>query len=138
MSNDSSQRRLQGGRVERLDDVIADTGLLRRDHVLCLALGRDHDEGQLLQLGVRTNFGEKLHAAHRLHVPVGDDQRVFLVAQLLQRRAAVGGFIDVVEAELLQQVADNPQHRSEEHTSELQSLMRISYAVFCLKKKKIK
>src|SRR3546814_9928811 len=29
-----------------------------------------------------------------------------------------------------------PQLRSEEHTSELQSLMRISYAVFCLKKKK--
>src|SRR3546814_2177009 len=28
------------------------------------------------------------------------------------------------------------EHRSEEHTSELQSLMRISYAVFCLKKKK--
>src|SRR3546814_4186880 len=28
------------------------------------------------------------------------------------------------------------QFRSEEHTSELQSLMRISYAVFCLKKKK--
>src|SRR3546814_9658668 len=28
-----------------------------------------------------------------------------------------------------------PQNRSEEHTSELQSLMRISYAVFCLKKK---
>src|SRR3546814_9091874 len=32
---------------------------------------------------------------------------------------------------------DRPQQgRSEEHTSELQSLMRISYAVFCLKKKK--
>src|SRR3546814_8998915 len=29
-----------------------------------------------------------------------------------------------------------PEPRSEEHTSELQSLMRISYAVFCLKKKK--
>src|SRR3546814_10618254 len=29
-----------------------------------------------------------------------------------------------------------PKARSEEHTSELQSLMRISYAVFCLKKKK--
>src|SRR3546814_6729207 len=29
----------------------------------------------------------------------------------------------------------HPQLRSEEHTSELQSLMRISYAVFCLKKK---
>src|SRR3546814_10240543 len=30
---------------------------------------------------------------------------------------------------------DDPRVRSEEHTSELQSLMRISYAVFCLKKK---
>src|SRR3546814_10288534 len=30
------------------------------------------------------------------------------------------------------------RERSEEHTSELQSLMRISYAVFCLKKKKTK
>src|SRR3546814_1918227 len=32
----------------------------------------------------------------------------------------------------------SPVERSEEHTSELQSLMRISYAVFCLKKKKKK
>src|SRR3546814_2240544 len=37
-------------------------------------------------------------------------------------------------------ILDHPRLdlRSEEHTSELQSLMRISYAVFCLKKKKIK
>src|SRR3546814_4107833 len=34
--------------------------------------------------------------------------------------------------------ADGRVSRSEEHTSELQSLMRISYAVFCLKKKKSK
>src|SRR3546814_9028092 len=33
---------------------------------------------------------------------------------------------------------DDAGERSEEHTSELQSLMRISYAVFCLKKKKQK
>src|SRR3546814_3751010 len=32
-------------------------------------------------------------------------------------------------------VANSTEPRSEEHTSELQSLMRISYAVFCLKKK---
>src|SRR3546814_2145028 len=32
--------------------------------------------------------------------------------------------------------ASEQEQRSEEHTSELQSLMRISYAVFCLKKKK--
>src|SRR3546814_1663873 len=35
-------------------------------------------------------------------------------------------------------IRGHPRHRSEEHTSELQSLMRISYAVFCLKKKKNK
>src|SRR3546814_1409317 len=34
-------------------------------------------------------------------------------------------------------VVDNPIVRSEEHTSELQSLMRMQYAVFCLKKKNI-
>src|SRR3546814_7943134 len=37
---------------------------------------------------------------------------------------------------LLQQRNEGLQGRSEEHTSELQSLMCISYAVFCLKKKK--
>src|SRR3546814_7040480 len=42
-----------------------------------------------------------------------------------RRRAAVGERAD--------QMRDD--QRSEEHTSELQSLMRISYAVFCLKKK---
>src|SRR3546814_15835290 len=43
-----------------------------------------------------------------------------------------GGQLDVlVELEV---VSHDPK-RSEEHTSELQSLMRISYAVFCLKKK---
>src|SRR3546814_8628440 len=48
----------------------------------------------------------------------------------------------MTETEVRQWVADGlaafkvPTYRSEEHTSELQSLMRISYAVFCLKKKK--
>src|SRR3546814_2257054 len=44
----------------------------------------------------------------------------------------------VVDLSMLQRIAVAFQaFRSEEHTSELQSLMRISYAVFCLKKKKI-
>src|SRR3546814_8591934 len=34
-----------------------------------------------------------------------------------------------------QETADGNERRSEDHTSELQSLMRISYAVFCLQKK---
>src|SRR3546814_2661426 len=42
-----------------------------------------------------------------------------------------GQIIDGFPAQILQRL-----ERSEEHTSELQSLMRISYAVFCLKKKK--
>src|SRR3546814_10495213 len=40
--------------------------------------------------------------------------------------------------QLHQNLIDYITKRSEEHTSELQSLMRISYAVFCLKKKKQK
>src|SRR3546814_4892022 len=47
----------------------------------------------------------------------------------------LGGVFPDSEAELLK-LPGIGRYRSEEHTSELQSLMRISYAVFCLKKKK--
>src|SRR3546814_835936 len=48
------------------------------------------------------------------------------------------GFVDrAIDRAERKEGASTPG-RSEEHTSELQSLMRISYAVFCLKKKKIK
>src|SRR3546814_1879548 len=51
-----------------------------------------------------------------------------------QVMAACG--VDLAElAEVVRQYLDQEYQRSEEHTSELQSLMRISYAVFCLKKK---
>src|SRR3546814_8725221 len=58
------------------------------------------------------------------------------------RRRAVGRGRDRFHAvqadagELRAEAAHRDRARSEEHTSELQSLMRISYAVFCLKKKK--
>src|SRR3546814_2707437 len=42
----------------------------------------------------------------------------------------------VAQAKLAGDLVRGLEIRSEEHTSELQSLMRISYAVFCLKKKK--
>src|SRR3546814_5818523 len=58
------------------------------------------------------------------------------------RRAVAHAGEDVDDRALAVQAieAGRPRRpvRSEEHTSELQSLMRISYAVFCLKKKKIK
>src|SRR3546814_7929183 len=50
---------------------------------------------------------------------------------------ADGAFEPLVAPELFIAAQDRIA-RSEEHTSELQSLMRISYAVFCLKKKKNK
>src|SRR3546814_5529108 len=52
------------------------------------------------------------------------------VAQVVNARAEIG-VAGTSQADLTRDVAK----RSEEHTSELQSLMRISYAVFCLKKK---
>src|SRR3546814_3287443 len=51
------------------------------------------------------------------------------------RRAAVGGLGRQLDEELRGPLGERGLQRSEEHTSELQSLMRISYAVFCLKKK---
>src|SRR3546814_3110296 len=49
---------------------------------------------------------------------------------------AKGGPVDFIANWQGSVSANGPQERSEEHTSELQSLMRISYAVFFLKKKK--
>src|SRR3546814_1093612 len=71
----------------------------------------------------------------------GGTGRICLVEQV----ADIGRDADVAAADMaqLQPAVDNviarkriAELRSEEHTSELQSLMRISYAVFCLKKKK--
>src|SRR3546814_7345904 len=55
------------------------------------------------------------------------------VAELEQRLSRI-----TLQAESASGNASRAEGRSEEHTSELQSLMRISYAVFCLKKKKTK
>src|SRR3546814_6058561 len=64
---------------------------------------------------------------------------VFEIRVQRSQHAAVGCVVDVAQrqrvAQRVRQGAD--ADRSEEHTSELQSLMRISYAVFCLKKKNI-
>src|SRR3546814_5729034 len=51
------------------------------------------------------------------------------------RTASVAMMLSVMTSESSGE-AETRATRSEEHTSELQSLMRISYAVFCLKKKK--
>src|SRR3546814_6888899 len=58
--------------------------------------------------------------------------------RVLPGRMVRQGIAGAVEADILGQGDGQLRHRrSEEHTSELQSLMRISYAVFCLKKTKL-
>src|SRR3546814_5826599 len=64
--------------------------------------------------------------------PIREEDKIENLAQILvaEERGAIAAWA----LEGLHRLLDN--RRSEEHTSELQSLMRISYAVFCLKKKK--
>src|SRR3546814_1621657 len=84
------------------------------------------------RLGVAEQVGPP--AAHRVEsaAAVVADQPGAVAAGDRQQRQGVRVFAHLR--------AGVPEHgqvaRSEEHTSELQSLMRISYAVFCLKKKK--
>src|SRR3546814_3957616 len=67
-----------------------------------------------------------------MHRLARNDARRFLfdahALRILDRALAIDGIAKTV---------DNAAQRSEEHTSELQSLMRISYAVFCLKNKNV-
>src|SRR3546814_7691109 len=78
----------------------------------------------------RSRAGRGLGGLERLEIgqePVDDAAAALVVLQALP---------DDPLGERGRQGADlRAQRRSEEHTSELQSLMRISYAVFCLKKK---
>src|SRR3546814_10673204 len=63
--------------------------------------------------------------------PRGGRNHLIMIVTLICNRKQTFGWLS-------HQGVATQRLRSEEHTSELQSLMRISYAVFCLKKKKIK
>src|SRR3546814_7222033 len=91
---------------------IADAAQLAEQRAAALALGGRHDI-----LGLLGAVEDQPH-------------------QLRPGLARLGALADLgIGFSKLGRLAD--QLRSEEHTSELQSLMRISYAVFCLKKKKL-
>src|SRR3546814_10005472 len=84
-----------------------------------------------------TYYDDQLERLHQTKLAVQVEE---LMAQFsYQNRAAfehtIGVNYDGYNRKQLAQIL-KITHRSEEHTSELQSLMRISYAVFCLKKKK--
>src|SRR3546814_5683363 len=112
--------------LDRLGDGQQDHSVLRLHHGIParnydLALsddGADYDTGRQLELlDFRADQRRRLQG-------FGLDDLGEAVAQGMHR-------FDAAAPDVL-------QNRSEEHTSELQSLMRISYAVFCLKKNKKK
>src|SRR3546814_6117333 len=96
---------------------------------------RKHGDG--LQLVFRLQRANHVQSRDMGQLDVHDDQIGAFGADEFQHLASVAGGHGFI-AMRLQKVAEQFQIeliRSEEHTSELQSLMRISYAVFCLNKK---
>src|SRR3546814_3409336 len=87
---------------------------------------------------VRQRFIRARRLGHAARMVVRHDQGDGIVMKCSARDLARihAGLGDRAAKEVFDR--DQPMLRSEEHTSELQSLMRISYAVFCLKKKNTK
>src|SRR3546814_1082257 len=90
--------------------------------------------------GVSPSTAVRLAASHRDHGSVAPKPQGRAPGTAGKLAAHTGFLLERVTSEpdlTLQELADalkEVRRRSEEHTSELQSLMRISYAVFCLKK----
>src|SRR3546814_10879527 len=103
------------------------------DHVLLWRAGDGVGDAQLFGDVEQLVRRHALEVAQRvLREAFGDARRrqalALVVAVVVARQAVVAAAAVAVAVAAVA--------RSEEHTSELQSLMRISYAVFCLKKKK--
>src|SRR3546814_1286926 len=111
-------------RSTRTDTRFPYTTLFRSDHE---GLDLNEDWSGAFQRG-------KYHGSRYRLVATCQEQHAW-VRYLVQTTITHGKDADFVSS--AKSVFDRSEHRSEEHTSELQSLMRISYAVFCLKNKKI-
>src|SRR3546814_4946764 len=94
--------------------------------------------GQPVSMLIPEVVGFKLKGQLREGVTATD--LVLTATQMLRAKGVVGRFVEYygpgLDSLSLADRATLANMRSEEHTSELQSLMRISYAVFCFKKKK--
>src|SRR3546814_10369813 len=144
-------------RSARAADIVGDVARdARREH---LRLVDHHQRGKpMLARRIEQRVQERRGAGHlRLDIErlqAEDDRRAMFADARAHRRnlaliivAAIDHDMAVrigerheialgIDHDLLHQLGAFLEDRSEEHTSELQSLMRISYAVFCLKKKK--
>src|SRR3546814_7958695 len=124
---------------ESLEDLSRLTGIINAGDPACVepfAKGEDH--AAIPRFQRVDHFPHRPVARDNLIIRPGRDPRGIdtpslhdvLIAVQVERVACGQAFGSGVTL-----VARNANMRSEEHTSELQSLMRISYAVFCLKKK---
>src|SRR3546814_3952651 len=111
----------------RTDTLFPDTTLFRSE------VARDPRTGGGHVFGASVNRCGQLRGGWRSGMPTHHAARAPEVHVASNHEVGVRHSGDHVKES---QGAD--AHRSEEHTSELQSLMRISYAVFCLNKKKQK
>src|SRR3546814_3735226 len=108
-------------RSTRTDTLFPYTTLFR-------SLARKLTDAQIDKSSRFTDWSRRPLAERQLVYALADVTHLRKVYQKLARRLEKSGRASWLDEEMA--------IRSEEHTSELQSLMRISYAVFCLKKKK--
>src|SRR3546814_1510738 len=110
-----------------LDDAVHDQ--VEGAQIFTVVIEIDHGDADVLRARLRQAVDQRVHAVlERIH------PRNRGVAEVDLRRHAARAVEHEHDICLLP-LGDRHRARSEEHTSELQSLMRISYAVFCLKKK---
>src|SRR3546814_7405482 len=118
---------------DKVELLVIDDGSTDNTAELAKELGVDHVIRHPVNRGLATAFMTGIHAALRLGADVivnTDADNQYEASDIPKLTAPIlAGEADMV-------IGSRPiSERSEEHTSELQSLMRISYAVFCLKKK---
>src|SRR3546814_4690646 len=97
------------------------------------------DENAILERNVYGRLSELLLGKQAVSGPKGIEANAKITQNLLDGLTKGQWWQVALQNEkAMAEVEALKKQRSEEHTSELQSLMRISYAVFCLKKKKNK
>src|SRR3546814_8566154 len=115
------QCRYPAAGAQGVEQRIADRIGRRLPFAAPLPLWRQHHRNRLLPAQDRSGIGTKLQATMLIRL------------QRIAQKKGAGHWLD---QRAFFSTNDAKDRRSEEHTSELQSLMRISYAVVCLKKKK--
>src|SRR3546814_7758432 len=130
-SSDLDEARALAGvsRAGRLPGGGVDASYQRRRLADAERPGGQPREGDALRLGAEASWEVDLFGRVRRGVEAAEAEVGGAEALLRAARAAV-------TADVAGHYFELRGSRSEEHTSELQSLMRISYAVFCLKTKK--